>query len=138
TPYGAMPEVVRREGPRSFDNFMGVTLGGSTHPSTVIAAEMAEEFSGKDRVSVVGRRTGVDMLHAAFVNTVASCADVFDDTHLATVTLPPGPAAAALLALAEGRKLRGEAFLGALIRGIGATCRLGMALITPQAKGNVG
>jgi 2-methylcitrate dehydratase PrpD len=138
TRFPHLPEVVRREGARTFVNWVGCALGGCGHEAVTIAVAAAEEFSGQQRASVLGRGRILDAINAAFVNCLASSAHAFDDTHLATVTHPTGPIAAVLLALAERGRMTGEAFLTALVLGIEVTCRLSTALLVPPARGQVG
>jgi 2-methylcitrate dehydratase PrpD len=138
TRFADLPAAVRREGPRTFLNWVGCALGGCRHEAVAIAVAAAEEFSGEKRATVLGRGRLLDALNAAFVNCLASSAYAFDDTHLETVTHPTGPVAAVLLALAERACLTGEAFLTALVLGIEMTCRLSTALLVPPARGQVG
>jgi len=133
-----LSDAVRREGVRTWLNWVGCALGGSRHESVEIAIAAAEEFAPERRATVIGRGTLLSDPDAAFVNCLASSAWVFDDTHLKTVTHPTGPVAAALLPLAERRKISGGDFLLALVLGIEIECRLATALTVPPARGNVG
>lgn len=138
TGFADLPEVVRREGARAFLNWVGCVLGGCNHDAVAIAVAAAEEFSGPQRASVLGRGRILDGINAVFVNCLASSAHAFDDTHLATVTHPTGPVAAVLLALAERGRITGAEYLAALAIGIEVTCRLSNALLVPPARGQVG
>ncbi len=133
-----LPETVQHESVRSLVNWVGCALGGCTAASSRIALEVAREFSGPPSATVIGRGRLVDPVNAAFLNCLASSAHAFDDTHLATVTHPTGPVAAALLAVAERQPVEGSDFLAALALGIEVECRLGNALVVPPAQGNVG
>lgn len=138
TGFADLPEVVRREGARAFLNWVGCVLGGCNHDAVAIAVAAAEEFSGPQRASVLGLGRILDGINAAFANCLASSAHAYDDTHLATVTHPTGPVAAALLALSERGRITGAEYLTALVLGIEVTCRLSNALLVPPARGHVG
>lgn len=68
----------------------------------------------------------------AFINGIAGHVDDYDDTHLATIIHPTGTVASALLAVAEWKgPFTGTEFLTALIAGIEAELKLGLA-VWPQ------
>lgn len=70
-----------------------------------------------------------DAQHAALLNGIASHVHDYDDTHLATIIHPTGPVASALLAYAEHKGgVSGETALCALIAGIEASCKIGLAV----------
>lgn len=133
-----LPESVRREGVRSFLNWVGCALGGARHPAVEAALAAAREFASERRATVIGRGPLLGPLDAALVNCLSSSAHAFDDTHLATVTHPTGPVAAALLALAERQSVSGRDYLLALVLGIEIECRLSNMLVVPPAEGQVG
>ena len=132
-----LPDAVRHEGLRAFLNWVGCALGGCRYQAVEIAIAAAEEFSGEKRATVVGRGRLLDGINAAFINCLASSAHSYDDTHLATVTHPTGPVAAALLALAERQTVAGGDFLTALVLGIEIECRISNALLVPPARGQI-
>jgi 2-methylcitrate dehydratase PrpD len=136
--FGALPEDVRVETARTFLNWMGCVLGGCHDPSVEIAVAAAAEAAGAAQASVIGHRLRTDVASAAFVNCISSSALAFDDTHLATVTHPTGPVAAALFALCEKQTTSGEEFVNALALGIEIECRMSNVLLLPPAKPNVG
>ncbi len=47
--YDALPEAVRREGVRSFLNWVGVAIGGSHHETVDVAVSALQPFSGRRR-----------------------------------------------------------------------------------------
>ena len=118
------PEV-RREGLRTFVNWVGCAVGGARHETVDCALAAVSPFSGPKTSTVLGRPERLDALHAALLNGITSHVLDFDDTHLKTIIHPAGPVASALLALAETRTLSGEDFLTALIVGIEVECRIG-------------
>jgi 2-methylcitrate dehydratase PrpD len=65
---------------------------------------------------------------AALMNGTTSHTFDFDDTHLKTIIHPSGPVAAAILALAERKPVKGADFLHAFILGVETECRIGNAV----------
>ena len=122
---GDIPAPVRREGVRTFVNWLGCAVGGARHEAVDCALAALVSFSGPPRAAILGRGERMDELHAALVNGIASHVHDFDDTHLKTIIHPAGPVACALLAIAESRYLSGADFLTALIVGIEVECRIG-------------
>jgi 2-methylcitrate dehydratase PrpD len=136
--FDALPGRVRLEAHRTFLNWMGCALGGSHEPSVEMAVAAAAEGGSAPQASIIGHPMRTDVAGAAFVNCMSSSALAFDDTHLATVTHPTGPVAAALFALCETRKVAGDEFVNALALGIEVECRLSNVLLLPPAKANLG
>lgn len=123
--YDGLPETVRREGVRSFLNWVGVAIGGSHHETLDIAVSALQPFSGPPQASLFGRTERFDIMNAAFLNGVSSHIFDFDDTHLKTIIHPAGPVASAILAYAEMKPVSGKDFLDALVVGIEVECRIG-------------
>ena len=136
--YDALPTAVRHEGVRAFVNWVGCAAGGSREANVAHVLAVLEEFNGTRNCSVVGHRVRLDMLNAAFINTMSSAAVAFNDTHFATVAHPTSPVAGALLALAERQPMNGVDFLHALILGVEIQCRIGNILFTKTAECNIG
>jgi 2-methylcitrate dehydratase PrpD len=126
--YADVPEPVRHQARRSLLNWMGCAIGGAQHPTLDGALAALKPFSGPEQASLLGRRERLDILHAALMNGIASHVFDFDDTHLKTIIHPAGPVASAILALAEQRRLPGEALMLALVLGVEAECRIGNAV----------
>ena len=124
----AIPETVRREGLRTFVNWMGCAIGGARHETVDRALAAVTPFSGPATASVLGRTERLDALHAALLNGITSHVLDYDDTHLRTIIHPAGPVASALLALAELRPMSGADLLTALIIGVEVECRIGNAV----------
>ena len=133
-----LPADVQQASVRTFVNYMGCTLSGSTHPATQIAIDVCKEFAGAPGATLIGIGRQFDVLNSAYINCLSSAAHAFDDTHLATVIHPTGPIAAPLFALAERTPMNGKDFLVALAVGIEVACQLGVALSVAPAKGQVG
>ena len=75
-------------------------------------------MAGKGRASILGRARRIDPIGATFFNTLSSCTHAFDDTHLATIAHPSGPAASAAFTAAELMRADGKAMLTAMLLGI--------------------
>jgi len=138
-----LPDDVQHEATRTFVNWMGCTLGGSTHASTRIAVDVTQEFAGPANATMVGIGRRFDALNTAFINSLSTSAHSFDDTHLSTVIHPTGPVAATVFALAErmsaqNKKMTGKELQLAIALGIEVACQLGVALLLPPAKGQLG
>jgi 2-methylcitrate dehydratase PrpD len=135
--FDALPAHVRLETARAFLNWMGCVFGGCREPAVEIAVASVTEAGGHPQASIIGHARRTDVASAAFVNCLSSSILAFDDTHLATVTHPTGPVAAALLAFCEKQPVSGEDFLNALALGIEIQCRLSNVLLLPPAQPNV-
>ncbi|KQT61875.1 MULTISPECIES: MmgE/PrpD family protein [unclassified Aureimonas] len=122
---GDIPDGVRREGVRTFVNWLGCAVGGARHETVDRALDAVTLFTGPARAQVLGRSERLDELHAALVNGISSHVLDYDDTHLKTIIHPAGPVASAILAVAESRAVSGEDFLTALILGVEVECRIG-------------
>lgn len=120
-----IPAAVRREGLRTFVNYVGCAVGGASHETADRALAAIGPFSGRATSTVLGRRERLDALHAALVNGITSHVLDYDDTHLKTIIHPAGPVVSALLALAETRPISGYDLLTALIVGVEVECRIG-------------
>jgi 2-methylcitrate dehydratase PrpD len=120
-----IPDEVRREGLRTFVNWMGCAVGGADQETVDRALAALTPFSGKATSTVLGRGDRLDAPHAALVNGISSHVLDYDDTHLKTIIHPAGPVASALLALAELRPMSGRDLLTALIVGVEVECRIG-------------
>ncbi|MPZ12231.1 MAG: MmgE/PrpD family protein [Kiloniellaceae bacterium] len=123
-----IPAEVRKEGVRTFVNWVGCAVGGARHETVDCALAAVEPFSGPRQATVLGRGEKLDALHAALLNGITSHVLDYDDTHLKTIIHPAGPVASALMALAEIRPLSGHDLLTALIVGVEVECRIGNAV----------
>ncbi len=124
-----IPAAVRHEGARSLLNFVGGALGGCHDEAVSLAATVLAPFFGPAQASIIGRSERPDALNAAFLNAVSANVLEYDDTHLATVIHPAAPVVPGLLALAEQRRISGAALVHALILGVEAECRIGLAIM---------
>lgn len=127
----SMPSTVRHDALRSLYNYLGCAIGGSNHSTVTKANTALEPFFGKATSSLLGHQGSAktDAQHAALLNGIASHVHDYDDTHLATIIHPTGPVASALLAYAEFQGgVNGEQLLLALVAGIEASCKIGLAV----------
>ncbi|OKO99841.1 hypothetical protein PENSUB_8058 [Penicillium subrubescens] len=125
--YSTLPPSVIHAAIRSFYNWTGCTVGGSTHPASKIALKALSRFSGPPTSRLLGSDGSVDVdaMHAALLNGIASHVHDYDDTHLDTVIHPTGPVASALLAVVQSleREVSGEEFITALVVGVEGECK---------------
>jgi aconitate decarboxylase len=128
--YASLPPSVVHAAVRSFYNWVGCTIGGSSHPATSIAYRALSRFFGAPTSALLGTRTQVDAQHAALLNGIASHVHDYDDTHLETIIHPTGPVAAALLSIAQSldRPVSGPELITALAAGIEIECKVGLAV----------
>jgi 2-methylcitrate dehydratase PrpD len=129
-----IPANVRHEATRALVNWIGCPINGAGHDTVRRAFGAIDPFSGPREAVLLGRIERIDVLKAAFLNSVASSIADFDDTHLATIIHPTGPIASALLALLAIQRLTGREFLHSLLLGIEIECRLAVALAVPPAR----
>ncbi|MEO6408924.1 MAG: MmgE/PrpD family protein [Burkholderiaceae bacterium] len=121
-------DAVEREAHRSFANWVGCTIGPSTHETMQAALAAVLELAPSAQASLLGRKEKVDVASAALLNGISSHTFDFDDTHLKTIIHPAGPVASAALALAEHLGKSGRELLDAMVLGIEVSCRVGNAI----------
>src|SRR5690554_626332 len=128
TGWAHVPQDMRHELKRCLMNYFAVALAGCNDPTTLIAIRTMAPFSAGPAARLIGGSQRMDMLHAASINALAANVYDFDDTHVPTIIHPTAPVAAALLAYSETERLSGKDFMVALLLGIEAQCRIGMAV----------
>ncbi|KAJ5461402.1 uncharacterized protein N7458_002954, partial [Penicillium daleae] len=119
-------------------NYTSCTALGSTNPATRIAHKALPQFSGPGTSRLLGSNSiEVDASHAALPNGIASHIHDSDDTHLDAIIHPTGAVASALLAMMQtmDRPVSGEEFVTALVAGIEAECKVGLAVWPSQHSG---
>ena len=127
----SIPTSVKHAALRSLYNYLGCAIGGSNHPAVNKAYDALSPLFGPQTSSLLGHAGAkkADAQHAALLNGIASHVHDYDDTHLATIIHPTGPVASALLAYAEYTgSVSGSDLLCALIAGIEASCKIGLAV----------
>ncbi len=120
-----VPTDVRHEAKRSLLNFFAAALGGCRDEAVELALKLLADFSGPPVAAIIGRAERADPLTAAFLNAASANVFDFDDTHVPTVIHPTAPVAPVLFALAERRRISGQALLHAFVLGVETECRIG-------------
>lgn len=137
TRFGDLPQPVVREGLRSFFNILGCTIGGARHEAVERTWAALAPVAGGAHATLIGRRARTDALSATLLNTLASSIATNDDTHAEAIVHPSGPVMAAVLAVAESRRVSGADLLAAFIVGVEAVCRLSKAVSVAPAEGSI-
>ncbi|MGP1615381.1 MAG: MmgE/PrpD family protein, partial [Pollutimonas bauzanensis] len=133
TSWDGLSERLRAESVRALMNWVACAVGGAGTPSMDAAVKGIMAMDGEGATPVLGRRERTGMSNAALLGCLSSSAHTFDDTHLATITHPTGPVAAAALAAAHtlsraGNPVPGTGLLNALSIGIELECRVSNAI----------
>lgn len=128
-----LPNEVRAEAEMAFLNWMGCVLGGCREDAVNLATDLVRDTGAHPRSSVIGHGFQTDSASAAFLNCMSSAINAYDDAHLPTVAHPSGPAAAAVLAVAQTRAVTGSEVLNALALGIEVQCRIANMLVLPPS-----
>lgn len=130
---GARPEAVTppalHHALHLFVNWMGCTLGGFAEPSVSIAHEVLLENAGSPIATAIGRNRKVDVVTAALMNSLSASGYAFNEAHPETAIHPVGPAASAIFALSECRRVSGSVAMLALLLGIEVASRLGRCMM---------
>jgi 2-methylcitrate dehydratase PrpD len=136
TRYRDMPEdVVQLARGFILDGF-GVALAGSTAECSRIVQAHIRQMGGKGEATVLGAKLSAPTPKAALANGVAGHAMDYDDTQLSTskeavyglLTHPTTPVLAAVLAVGEKERIRGEDFVLAYLVGVEVECRIADAI----------
>jgi 2-methylcitrate dehydratase PrpD len=128
TRYEQLPPEVVHEAIRSILNWVGVSIGGSTHETMQIAVKAYLPLAGSPVASVLGRAERMDIARAALLNGISSHVLDFDDTHPETLLHPSAPVAAAVFALGEMLGSTGREIINAFVTGVEVECRVAYAV----------
>ncbi len=121
------PEVIGM-GKRCLLDWLGVALAGSKEPASRLVVGFIGEMGGEKQASVLGTGIKTSVVNAALaLGTMAHVLD-YDDAHSMVRSHVSAPLVAALLPVAEYRRMTGRAFLTALITGFEVSTRVGRAL----------
>ncbi|OWT53744.1 MmgE/PrpD family protein [Candidimonas nitroreducens] len=128
-----LPGTVRREAGRAWLNWVACAVGGARTATMDAAVRGIVAMESRGEVPLLARRECVGVSHAALLGCLSSSAHTYDDTHLATITHPTGPVAAALLAVAaklarSGSPVPGRDLMAALVVGLELECRVSCAI----------
>ncbi|MGB6105788.1 MAG: MmgE/PrpD family protein [Pusillimonas sp.] len=137
-----LPAAVQAEAVRAMLNWTACAVGGARTASMDAAMRGILAMTTSGATPVLGRPEKVSMPDAALLCCLSSSAYTFDDTHLATITHPTGPVAAAALSAAHtlstsGNPVSGTSFLTSLIVGMELECRVSNA-ITASGGAHIG
>lgn len=127
-----LPSEVVHAAVQSFYNWAGCTIHGSNQEAVEIALETLTPLFGISSSCIIGHRGRIraDAERAALINGIASHVDDYDDTHPESKIHPSGPVCSALLAYAEWKRpVSGSDFIVAMVAGIEAECKLGLAVV---------
>lgn len=122
--FDQIPPKVVREARRCLLDYLGVTLGAGAEDAVRISREAIEPLGGEGQATVLGTTRQTTVFSAALLNGIASHVLDFDDTHIATVLHPTGPAMSAALPVAEWRQASGRDLITAFIAGFEVECRV--------------
>jgi 2-methylcitrate dehydratase PrpD len=134
----SVPDAARHAAKRALVNIVGCCVGGARHEIVETAIRALLPYGGAPTSGLLGRSEKTDPLSASFFNALSSAAYSFDDTHAQTILHPTGAVAAALLALAGQKPMRGGTFLLALIAGVEVAVRVSKAISVAPARGPIG
>lgn len=126
--YNNFNEKVIHEAKRCMIDWLGVTLGGSTHEGVDIILETAGLLGNNQNATVIGRNQKIDVLHAALINGFMAHVLDYDDTHLDSFVHPSPPVWSALGALSTIYEINGKEALEAFIIGFEVETRIGRVL----------
>lgn len=128
-----LPEQVRVEAVRALVNWTACAVGGARTALGDAAVKGVVAMEPEGRTPVIGRSERVGLANSAMLACIHSSAHTFDDTHLATITHPTGPVAAAAFAAAHalaasGKPVAGSELLASMMLGMELECRLSNAI----------
>lgn len=129
----ALPGQVKREAVRALVNWIACSVGGARTALADAAVKGIVAMEPDGRTPVIGRSERVGLASSAMLACIGSSAHTFDDTHLATITHPTGPVAAAAFAAAHalataGKPVGGSELLASMMLGMELECRLSNAI----------
>lgn len=113
-------------------DYLGVTLSGSSEPSSRIVADVVETLGGHATCTVIGHRLRTSAAMAALANGVMGHTIEMDDDHRTAAVHPAVAVIPAALAAAEHAKAEGRTFLEGVIAGYELMTRIGDAFLGTQ------
>lgn len=115
-----------------FLDFLGVSLGGFTLPSSKIVISTVKDFVGIPESTIIGVGEKVLSQNAALANGVMAHGLELDDVHNESSLHPGAPVISAALATAEKEKVDGKTFALGVVLGYEVMARIGVS-VTPSA-----
>lgn len=128
TRFEDLPSQTIANAKTAFLDWLGVTVGGSLHPASLLLRNTLFEFRGPAQATIVGHGEQTDVLTAALLNGYFSHVLDYDDVHLGLIGHPSAPVFPAVLALSEWKDVGGKDFICAFVLGVEVECRLGEAV----------
>jgi 2-methylcitrate dehydratase PrpD len=120
------PEVVHHAKRAVIDWYAAALPGAVLPPATSLERALSEELGHGSARLMLGQPATVRL--AALVNGTASHIVEVDDIFREAIYHPGAPTIAAALAMAQSRKVSGEAFLRAVVVGYEISTRIGAAM----------
>ena len=120
------PEVRHHAKRAVIDWYAALLPGAVVPPATMLERALAEELDRGESRLALGRRA--TLRAAALINGSAAHTVEVDDIFREGIYHPGAPTIAAALALAQARRVTGEAFLRAVIVGYEISTRIGAAM----------
>jgi 2-methylcitrate dehydratase PrpD len=109
-------------------DWLGVTLGGAGEAVSTSIVDFVNEAGGKKQASVLGSGMRTNVVNAALANGTMAHALDYDDAHSVVRAHVSAPLIAALLPIAEYKRLSGRDFITAMVMGFELSTRVGSAL----------
>lgn len=123
-----IPEATREKARGCMLDWLGSAYAGSVHPTADKYLSVARQMGGHGPYDVVGRRNGLPLSMAVFVNGVFGHIAETDDGHRTSILHPGSVVFPVLMALAPDADDPGRAFLEGIVAGYELIIRVGEAL----------
>jgi 2-methylcitrate dehydratase PrpD len=126
--YREIPEAVLEKTADLVLDALGIVIAGSRTVEGRLMGDLVEEFGGRGRASVIGRRLSLDPARAALANGTMGYSIGLTDTHALSITHPGASVVPAALAVGQQEDSSGLDFLRAVTMGYEVVTRLGTAI----------
>jgi len=126
--YETVPAEVIHAAKRCLIDWLGVALGGSSHPGVDSLLQVADRVGCSNQATIIGRKRKTDSLHAALINGYMSHVLDYDDTNLESFVHPSAPVWPAISALSSTTTVSGKEALLAFVMGYEVENRIGRVL----------
>jgi 2-methylcitrate dehydratase PrpD len=126
--YEKIPAEVIHAAKRCLIDWLGVALGGSSHPGVDSLLQVAERVGCRNQATIIGRKRKTDTLHAAMISGYMSHVLDYDDTNLESFVHPSAPVWPAILALSSIVNVSGKEALLGFIMGYEVESQIGRVL----------
>lgn len=107
-------------------DLIGIILAVNEFSDNVKVINLFKEMGGAYESSILGKKTKIPSLNAAFVNSYLSHSVDYDDTHLGSVIHQSTTVVPTALAIGEKLEKNGEELIEAIIAGYEVNSRIGM------------